>query len=154
MDPVVGVTELFEREYDAMLRLAYLLIRDQHDAEEVVQDAFLDVQERWDRLLNPGGYLRMAVVNGAKRGAERERNRRRIVRRDATKIAPTDDRAEYEPIVDVLLVLPERQRTAVVLAYYLALGPREIAEALDCRVGTAKSLVHRGLRRLKKELSE
>lgn len=57
-----------------------------------------------------------------------------------------------EYLLDALDVLPERQRTAVILAYYAEMSSTQIAEALDCRVGTAKSLVHRGLKKLKKEL--
>jgi RNA polymerase sigma factor (sigma-70 family) len=146
---------LFHEEYADMVRLAYVLTRNQHDAEEVVQDAFLEVSRRWSGLLNPGGYLRTAVVNGAHRTTRRADNRRRIVRLNTRVIArpdPTPDHDLY--LVDVLDSLPERQRTAVVLAYYAGLTSREIAETLDCRPGTAKSLVHRGLNRIRKEIGD
>ena len=60
--------------------------------------------------------------------------------------------SEQQYILDMLERLPERQRTALVLAYYGGFTRAEIAEALDCREGTAKSLVSRGLARLRKEL--
>ena len=137
-----------------MLRLAFVLTRDQQQAEDVVQEAFLDVQQRWTALLNPGGYLRTAVVNGCHRWRQLEGNRSRIVRENVVVLGTRPAPAEDTYIVDVLDRLPERQRSAVVLAYYCGLGARDIAETLDCRPGTAKSLVHRGLRRLRKELEE
>ena len=151
-----AVEQLFRLEYDAMLRLAFVLLRNQQDAEEVVQEAFLDVQQRWSSLLNPGGYLRMVVVNGAQRRLTRAANRRRIVE---SRLGPSAKESVFgsgEPdyLLDVLGSLPERSRTAIVLAYYLDLGPNEIADVLGCRPGTAKSLVHRGLRRLEKELAD
>mgnify|MGYP001813469800 CR=1 FL=1 len=144
------VEALFVREYDAMIRLAYVLVRSQSDAEEIVQDAFLDVQRRWPSLLNPGGYLRSSVVNGARRMQRRGANRRRIL--DSVRHPSASTSGEPEYLLDVLAGLPERYRTAIVLAYYLDLSPNEIAEALGCRPGTAKSLVHRGLKRLRRDL--
>ena len=55
---------LFVVERMPMVRLAALLVGSRAIAEEVVQDAFAAVSERWDGLDRPGGYLRTAVVNG------------------------------------------------------------------------------------------
>ena len=52
----------------------------------------------------------------------------------------------------MLLTLPVRQRAALVLRFWSGLSEAEIAEALDVRPGTVKSLVHRGLAALRKEL--
>ena len=152
--PSASIDALFAAEYDAMVRLAYVLIRDQDEAEEIVQDAFVAVADRWSGLLNPGGYLRTAVVNGARRSGRRATNRKRILELNARTIAGPGRQADsYDEIADVLSILPENQRVALVLAYYAGLGPNEIAATLGCRPGTAKSHVHRGLRRLRKELT-
>jgi RNA polymerase sigma factor (sigma-70 family) len=149
-----SVDALFAAEYDAMLRLAYVLTRDQHEAEEIVQDAFVEVTDRWSGILNPGGYLRTAVVNGVRQRGRRDANRRRILETNARAIAPAEHHVDgYDEIVDVLSTLPDNQRIALVLAYYAGMGANEIAATLGCRPGTAKSHVHRGLRRLRKELA-
>ena len=70
-----GVEELFRREYESMHRLAYTLLGSDGDAEEAVQEAFLGVAARWDELANPGGYLRVSVVNGTRKRM-RSQNRR------------------------------------------------------------------------------
>jgi RNA polymerase sigma factor (sigma-70 family) len=53
---------------------------------------------------------------------------------------------------DALAALPERQREALVLRYFLGHLEREVAEAMGCPVGTVKSLIHRGLARMKETL--
>ena len=50
-----------------MVRLAALMVGSRAIAEEVVQDAFASVSERWDGLHRPDGYLRTAMVNGSSR---------------------------------------------------------------------------------------
>jgi hypothetical protein len=58
-----AVDDLFRSRRDASIRLAVFLVGDVAAAEEIVQDAFLEVTRRWHQLDNPAGYLRTAVVN-------------------------------------------------------------------------------------------
>ena len=62
-----GLDRLFVAERRPMVRLAALMVGSRALAEEIVQDAFASVSERWDGLHRPGGYLRTAVVNGCAR---------------------------------------------------------------------------------------
>ena len=52
-----------------MLRMATLMVGSAEVGEDIVQDAFASVVERWESLENPGGYLRTCVVNGVSDGA-------------------------------------------------------------------------------------
>jgi RNA polymerase sigma factor (sigma-70 family) len=147
-----GFDELYRREYGPMVRVAYLLVRDRELAVEVTHDAFSRVLERWARLERPGAYLRTAVVN-----ASRDALRRRIFRRSRSHVsglveltAPARD--EY--LADALGDLQPKRRAAIVLRYYLDLPEAEIAEVLDVRPGTVKSLLHRGLADLRSALSD
>ncbi len=145
------VRELFDQQYRPMVELAYRIVGNRAEAEEVVQDAFVEIVRRWRSILNPGGYLRVSVANGARR-VLRQRDRQR-------NALPTNDEAVLMSdsnlyLLDALDQLPERHRTALVLAYYGDFSIAEIAQALGCRPGTAKSLVHRGVRRLRKELDD
>lgn len=123
-----------------MVRLARLLGAGD-GAEDLVQDAFVKVVPRLGSVQQPGAYLRAAVVNGC-----RAHHRHAAV---VERIAP----AVPEPVLpdhlvefaDALAVLPERQRTAVVLRHYVGLGDEEIATLLACRRSTVRSLVRRGL---------
>lgn len=64
---------LYRDEYDAMVRVAFLLVGNAESAEEIVQDAFITVHLRWSRLETPSAFLRTCVVNGC-----RDRIRRRV----------------------------------------------------------------------------
>jgi RNA polymerase sigma-70 factor (sigma-E family) len=149
---VSGFDELYATEYAAMVRLAYLLVRDREAATEVTHDAFARVLERWDRLERPGGYLRTAVVNGS-----RDALRRRIFRRSRHHVAGRIDLTTPAPddyLADALARLQPRRRAAIVLRYYLDLSEAEIAATLGVRPGTVKSLLHRGLADLRAALSD
>ena len=56
-------------------RVAFVLLGSRHEAEEVVQDAFVALRPRWDAVDNPGGYLRRSVVHGAYARAATPRRR-------------------------------------------------------------------------------
>jgi len=140
-----GFDELYRREYEPMLRVAFLLVDSNQLAEEAVHDAFAKVYERWKRLDRPGAYLRTCVVNRC-----RDLQRRRRVERERAP-APREASAELQAdeVVDALAELPARQRAALVLRYYQDLSEADIAEALGVRPGTVKSLLSRGLERLR-----
>ncbi len=71
---------------------------------------------------------------------------------DPTKRAQT---AEIKTLVrQAFTKLPEQQRTVVILRQYHALKFSEIAEIMNCPLGTAKSLNHRGREKLMKALSK
>lgn len=59
----VRFVALFQTEYEPMLRLAFVMLRSQTQAQDVVHDSMAKLIERWDRVDNPGGYLRTTVVN-------------------------------------------------------------------------------------------
>ncbi|MEZ5259288.1 MAG: sigma factor [Ilumatobacteraceae bacterium] len=59
----VTFEELYAEQYPSMLRLAHALVDTREQAEEVVQDSFAAIYERFDRLDHPAAYLRTTVVN-------------------------------------------------------------------------------------------
>ena len=133
-----------------MVRLAALLVGSRAIAEEVVQDAFAAVSERWDGLDRPGGYLRTAVVNGC---AQVLRHRSVEDRHRPVTLEIPD--AIPERLIDLrsaLDRLSRHQRIVVVLRYYVDVPDDEIARTLDVRPSTVRSLAHRALSALRKEL--
>lgn len=133
-----------------MLRLACLLVGSRPIAEEIVQDAFIVVGERWEALEKPGGYLRATVVNGCRMARRRRATERRYAPSDVTT---TDAPTELVELRSALDRLSERGRAAIVLRYFVDLPDPEIAELLGCRVATVRSIVRRSLLTLRKELS-
>lgn len=145
-----GMAEVFRARWAPSVRLATALVGDRSAAEDIVQDALLELSRRWDRIDNAEAYLRVAVVN-------RSRNHRRWLgngRRRAIALTLTVDAPELDELWAVLARLSTRRRAAIVLRYYEDLTIDEIARLLDCRPGTVSSLLHRGLNDLREVLSD
>jgi RNA polymerase sigma factor (sigma-70 family) len=141
---------LYDREHLRLVHLAFLMLGCREQAEEVVQDAFLSLHGHWAGVDNPGGYLRASVVNGC-RDARRRLARYRA--REPRLAAPTETWDHPDELADALATLPARQRSVLVMRYYLGLNEPEIAAALDIRPGTVKSSLHRGIRSLRHQLT-
>ena len=139
-----GLAELYRREYAPMVRLAHLLTGSNEAAEDVVQDSFVRLYRSWHRADQPGAYLRTIVVNRCRSWHRRQRMERDRLPRPVPDIVD----AEARELLDALGRLGLRQRTALVLRFYADLSEADVAQALGCRPGTVKSLVHRGLRQM------
>jgi DNA-directed RNA polymerase specialized sigma24 family protein len=61
--PAWAFAALYEDRFAAMVRLAVLMLGDEHLAEEVVQDAFASLYLRWSQVEHPITYVRQSVVN-------------------------------------------------------------------------------------------
>jgi RNA polymerase sigma factor (sigma-70 family) len=137
-------TTLFADTRLGLTRLAFLLTGSRPIAEELVQDAFEQVVRRWDVVERPEGYLRVAVINGA-----RSWSRRRFAPVEAIAHVVEIDQ-EAVAVRSVLAALPHHQREALVLRYFAGFTDSEIATALDQPLGTVKSNLRRGLARMRK----
>jgi RNA polymerase sigma-70 factor (sigma-E family) len=137
--------ETFCREsYAPMVRLAFLLTSSKETAEDLVQDVLARTQPRWSKIDEPAAYVRRAVVNACN-----SHHRRRFRERAHPQREPEPIEMEADELFDVLAALPSRMRAALVLRYYQDLPENDIAELLGCAPGTARSLIHRGLARLR-----
>lgn len=130
--------------YQPMVRLAFLLTSSIETAEDLVQDVLARTHPRWSKIAEPGAYVRRAVVNACN-----SYHRRRFLERAHPQREPEPVAIEADELFDVLAQLPPRMRSALVLRYYEDLPENEIAELLGCAPGTARSLIHRGLQRLR-----
>lgn len=152
--------ELYLRNATEAVRLAYLLTGDQALAEDLVQDAFVRVTGRLLHLRDPGafpGYLRKCLVNLARSHGRRKQVERRYLEGIAdprTHAVHDRDGAEREAMRVALLQIPIRNRTAIVLRYYEDLSEEQIAAVMGCRRGTVKSLISRGMERLRPLITE
>ena len=141
-----GFYDFYGVQFTPMIRLARGLVDTPECAEEIVQDAFVKMFERWDRVDEPLAYLRTAVINGARSELRKREVRRRFGRRQPLARAETE--ADY--LIDALDKLAAKRRTALVLRFYEQMSEREIAKAMGVRPGTVKSLVSRGLADLRR----
>src|SRR5262245_13830358 len=152
------LADLYARHGPAASRLAYLLTGDRATAEDLVQEAFVRVFGRFRDLRDPDAfewYLRRTLVNLANSHFRRLRTEREYVRRRRVESpAPSiPDVASRDEMWRALQRLPARQRGAIVLRFYEDLSEAATAEVLRCPAGTVKSLVSRGLARLRTEVT-
>lgn len=147
------VAELADRHALELLRFAYLLCGDRHRAEDLLQDVLLSLHRKFpDELTpaNPIGYARRALANAnvsrARRLASTE-----VVRDDLPDdiAAPAPDPADRDALWQALRALPARQRTVLVLRFYVDATDADIAATLGCRRGTVRSLAARALATLR-----
>jgi RNA polymerase sigma factor (sigma-70 family) len=124
-----------------------LVTGNRHEAEEIAQEAFVRVWERWDRVqavANPSGYLYRTAMNVFRM---RYRRTRIAARRIANVITKTDDLDVFEARYDVdrgLAELTPRQRAAVVLTELLELPSAEAAGVLGIKASTVRKLAQQG----------
>jgi RNA polymerase sigma-70 factor (sigma-E family) len=149
---------------DDLVRTAYMLTFDFARAEDLVQEAYLRVARRWDRVRSmehPAAYARRALVNLTLQGSKKRLRQRDelgsgevlacVVDASALRaLSAVEDVAEFR---SALAELPERQRAVLVLRYWAGLPEAEVAAALGCSVGTVKSTASRAASRVARAMS-
>ena len=148
--------ELYATTLAPMVRLASFLVASRAEGEELTQDAYADLFRQWDTVINPPALLRTLVVRRCRRSVQRRINERRKLELLGRRGGP-DRTGSGELDVDLVSAIgrlnPER-RAVVILRFYLDMSHGQIADALDCSVGTARSRLHRALADLKRILRE
>jgi RNA polymerase sigma factor (sigma-70 family) len=142
------VEAVYRSSWLALTRLAYLLVGDRSEAEDIVQSVFTTAVARWDAIVEPATYLRRAVVNRA-----HDVHRRSF--RDAMSVIGAEESID-EPDVDevwrFVRALPTAQRAVVVLRFYEDLALTDIAGLLGRPVSTVRSDLRRALTKLRGSL--
>jgi RNA polymerase sigma factor (sigma-70 family) len=154
------VRDLFDDHYDQVVRTAFLIVQDWGRAEEVAQDAFVQLLRYWPRVSRhemPEAWVRRVAVRLAVRSVRREQRLTSAMVRSVPPPTVVADPAEAAASADVLAALgrlPGKQRAAAVLFYFEDRPLDEIAELLDCSTSTAGVHLHRARTRLGELLGE
>ncbi len=146
--------DFFRREFPRVVRTVYLVVRDVGRAEELSQEAFIQLFRHWTKVSGyerPDAWVRRVAIRLAVRNSRRDRLRWLLERE--TFPAPQAEGTSVE-LDQALEQLSTSQRAAVVLHYYEDRPVDEIADILDCSTNTVKSHLHRGRNRLKALLGE
>lgn len=140
-----------------LLRCARRLVDDPLDAQDLLQTALVRTYCHWDGIADKGladAYLRRVMIN-----TRTEWWRCDKLNAVPTELLPdtsvedsTERHADRALLMDVMKVLPPKQRNVVVLRHWEQLSTQETAAALRMSVGTVKSTLHRALARLREEL--
>ncbi|WP_321575647.1 RNA polymerase sigma factor SigW [Paenibacillus guangzhouensis] len=163
--------EIVELYKDKIFHLAYRMLNNRHEAEDVVQDTFLRVYKNLDRYDENQKFSTWIYRIGTNLCIDRLRKRKPTYSLDAEmndqegvdgySILPSDDRtpeselllSETQQLIrQAIESLPAKYKTVMVLRYLQDLSLQEISDVLDMPVTTIKTRVHRGREYLRKKL--
>lgn len=151
-------TALFHTEYARMVRTVFLVIHDHGHAEEIAQDAFVQLLGHWSTIRGydqPAAWVRRVAIRMAVRALKRERMRSFLERRSSTEPDTfVDLPTSQAEVLAAVRMLPTNQRVAVVLHYFEDRPVADIADALGCAPATARVHLHKARQRLALVLRE
>jgi RNA polymerase sigma factor (sigma-70 family) len=135
--------DFFASEYARLFGARCLVTGDRHEAEEIMQDAFLRLWERVRGLDDPSAYLFRTAMN-----VFRNRYRRAVLGvRKTLSMAPNEDAfstvEDRDVVVRAIRDLTPDQRAAVVLTGYVGLTSEEAGEMLGMRASAVRTLATR-----------
>ncbi|HTG46825.1 MAG TPA: RNA polymerase sigma factor [Actinomycetota bacterium] len=139
--------ELFLDLHDRLYRALFFVTGSAHDAEELTQDAFLKLWERWDRIdtiEDPTAYLFRVAMNGFRMRARRAKLAARKLIPVGTHQDPYEEIDLREDVRQMLLGLPARQRAALVLTEIFGYGSEQAAQILGIAPTTVRVLASQG----------
>jgi RNA polymerase sigma-70 factor, ECF subfamily len=142
----------FEEEHERLFQALYFVTGDRHDAEDLMQDAFLRLWERWDdrgKIEDLTGYLFRVAFNGF---LMRRRRAAMAIRKVIPVKEERDAFAEAEMRADVralLFGLTPRQRAALLLVDLLGYPSEQAGRILGVRASTVRALATQGRRALR-----
>jgi RNA polymerase sigma-70 factor (sigma-E family) len=147
-------SDIYRDERDSLVRLAFLVTGSRVVAEDLVQDTFIRVMARLEATDSPGPYLRRSVLNACYSWHRRSWREVHVAEDEERGASPERRDRESQPVEiwDALSHLSRRQRTILVMRYYLDMTEADVAATLGCRIGTVKSTSHRALKDLKRML--
>ncbi|GAA4486081.1 SigE family RNA polymerase sigma factor [Actinoallomurus oryzae] len=154
MNGALSFEEFVGSRADALMRYAYVLTGDPHDAADLLQEALVRVRAAWPGVVNkrePEGYVRTTMAR-LHISIWRKRRRERLMPEpperayDDTALARADGDGG---LWRALSGLPPKQRAVLVLRYYESLSDNEIAEVLGISRGTVRSQASRALDKLR-----
>ena len=168
-DPAAAFAALVRANADLVYTVAYRCSGSRADAEDLAQDAFVRAYRALSgyppervRELRLRPWLVTIVLNLWRNEVRRRGRRLRESPLESAGDPPSSSadpaeevasRSGAAELADRLLELPSHERVPVVLRHVAGLGYADIAEVLECPVGTAKARVHRGLASLRASLA-
>jgi RNA polymerase sigma factor (sigma-70 family) len=147
-------TAFFRLEFAPVLRAVELMLRDHGRAEEITQDAFIQLLAHWTKISSyerPDAWVRRVAVRLALRSLRRDQLWQAV----RTRLLPSSpDRPSRHDVDAAIRLLPGSQRAAIVLHYYEDRPTAEIAGILGCSESTARVHLHHARKRMAQLLGE
>jgi RNA polymerase sigma factor (sigma-70 family) len=139
--------DFFQRESERLFRALYFVTASREDAEELMQDSFLKLWERWDRIdriEDPTAYLFRVALNGFRSRVRHARVAARHLLTSETTPDPFDEVEVREDVRRLLAALTPRQRAALLLTDVYGYSSDHAARIMGIRAATVRVLASQG----------
>lgn len=148
------LAELLDQHGREIQGVAYLILRNAADAEDVLMDTLIAALDRGSTLRDATAMRRWLLKIATNLALSRQRRSRRVtwLQLIPDSPGPAMDTTEHIALVQGLATLPVRSRAAVVLHYYADLPVAEVAAVMGTSQNTVKSQLRTGLGRLREHL--
>jgi len=130
---------------------------DRHEAEEITQDAFVRILERWpavSQMEDPGGYLFVTGMNLFRRRLRRSKLAAVVPMQRSTADSAFETIDDRDVLVRALRSLPPRQRAAIVMTTILDIPSKEAAKVLRITDATVRTLAARARSQMRLTMGE
>ena len=144
--------DLFEKYHDRMEQAALRIVKNSHDAEDAVQNAYLQIIRHLDKVSeipckNRGFWCISIVKNEA---LTILRKNKRIEELEEKPIAATEETLSYKEIVQLFAELPETYRAVLEMRLILGYSGKEIADRMGITENAVNVRINRGRALLRK----
>lgn len=173
-DPVYGsfLEEIYQNNKNTVYSLAYSIVKNKQDAEEIVQDVFLKTYNHIEKLENkhPGQivlWLRQCTQNRAIDFLRKKKQPATISIHEEQDsvcadvpdctLAPEElyiNREMLQTVLKKVRELPFEQSAAILFRYYFHMSEKEIAEIMGKKPSAVSSLIYRAKKKLKEEMED
>jgi RNA polymerase sigma-70 factor, ECF subfamily len=147
----------FGRESPTLFRRLCTMTGNSAEAEEIMQDAFMKLWERWDRvgvMDDPSGYLYRTALNIFRKRLRRARLAMRRALTLAPDPPPFSEIDDQQDVVAALAELTPRQRAALVLTHVMDYTSEEAGRALGVTAGTVRGLTSRAREVMRQQVGD
>lgn len=149
--------EVLKRNADTVYRIAYMRVRNPHDAEDITQDVlvrYIRFKPQFESAEHEKAWFIRSAVNQTKSFFTTAHRRHDVpLDENSTAGAESGDPAEENEVLNAVMALPENMRTVIHLYYYENMSVKEVSQACGKSVSAVKSLLLRGRRVLKEALT-
>jgi len=149
--------ELIQEKRDTLYKTAFVYTKNQHDALEILDDTVYRAYISIKKLKQPlyfNTWLTKILINTSINYIKKQKKVVYLEENSWEQSAVDSDREELIDLYDAIDKLDNKYRMIVVLRYFQDLTVPQIAEVMECPLGTIKTHLHRALKQLRINLQE
>lgn len=136
--------EIYDRNIDAVYKVSFSYMKNKHDAEDVVQDAFVQLirkNPQFENEKHERAWLIVTASNLCKNSLKSWKRKNEDIEDYESELIEEN---KQDDTLQIVLNLPEKYKTVIYLYYYEGYSSIEIAKAMDKKESTVRSLLKRG----------